>query len=611
MQEEKTPDLSNGLNDLKEFKNIVNEILSPVESLAISLDKMVGSANLLNKNFGLGRSRILEMQRAFADSSVGIAKLGGSLDDVNTTISQIAKASNRNVIENEDVVSKLFAASQVLGISAQDLTENFKNVGYETSQIGVNLENSIQYIQSVGLNAETVMKNVSNNMDKMNRYQFVGGVQGLAKMAAQASMLRIDMSETFRFTDDMLNPEKAINVAAAFQRLGVVAGDLVDPFALFNKSLTDPTGLQNSLARVGQKFISFSKETNSFKINTQGVLILREMEEAAGLTSGTLSKSALAAADLDKRLSQVSFAGLKFKNEEDKQYLANIAKMGEGGKYEVEFNDGTKKDLQNLNQDEFDELIKQQKDAPKTVEDIQRSQLGFLKSIASDMRAILNAGKFGAVSSQPLISNLEGVTNIVKTFSDIGQKKMPKTGEIRKDVTGAIDKMKNLFQDINSNKIDIKDFGSNFDKIKEKFVGGASNLAEESKKIIKEILDETAKSIKGSSDVEKFFRKEITGEELYKKTANLPKIVGQESISRSSIMGTTIGKNTYNKNINQNESVDVNFNFDQKLDRKKIPQTVSKEEIMQILKQYFESDTFKRMIYEYIIQKEKELELRP
>jgi hypothetical protein len=593
MQEEKTPDLGNGLNDLKEFKNIVNEILSPVESLAISLDKMVGSANLLNKNFGLGRSRILEMQRAFADSSVGIAKLGGSFDDVNTTISQIAKASNRNVIENEDVVSKLFAASQVLGISAQDLTENFKNAGYETSQIGVNLENSIQYIQSVGVNAVTVMKNVSDNMDKMNRYQFVGGVQGLAKMAAQASMLRIDMSETFRFTDDMLNPEKAINVAAAFQRLGVVAGDLVDPFALFNKSLTDPTGLQNSLARVGQKFVSFSKETNSFKINTQGVLILREMEEAAGLTSGSLSKSALAAADLDKRLSQVSFAGLKFKNEEDKQYLANIAKMGEGGKYEVEFNDGTKKDLQNLNQDEFDELIKQQKDAPKTVEDIQRSQLGFLKSIASDMNAILNAGKFGAVSSQPLISNLEGVTNIVKTFSDIGQKKMPKTGEIRKDVTGAIDKMKNLFQDINSNKIDIKDFGSNFDKIKEKFVGGASNLAEESKKIIKEILDETAKSIKGSSDVEKFFRKEITGEELYKKTANLPKVVGQESISKTSIFGTRSFNSPSEKTSGVqtvNSKVDLGGVITIKVDA---PPGVSQQQ----LTTYFESPSFKRMIY--------------
>ena len=76
-------------------------------------------------------------------------------------------------------------------------------------------------------------------------------------------------------------------------------------------------------------------------------------------------------------------------------------------------------------------------------------------------------------------------------------------------------------------------------------------------------------------------------------------------------MGTAIGKNTYDKNIGKNESIDVNFNLNQKLDRQKLPQTVSKEEIMQMLKQYFESDTFKRMIYEFIIQKEKELERRP
>jgi hypothetical protein len=164
--------------------------------------------------------------------------------------------------------------------------------------------------------------------------------------------------------------------------------------------------------------------------------------------------------------------------------------------------------------------------------------------------------------------------------------------------------MKNLFQDINSNKIDIKDFGSNFDKIKEKFVGGASNLAEESKKIIKEILDETAKSIKGSSDVEKFFRKEITGEELYKKTANLPKVVGQESISKTSIFGTrsfdspsekTSGVQTVNSKVDLGGVITI------KVDA---PPGVSQQQ----LTTYFESPSFKRMIYEYWSSKSKELE---
>ena len=117
----------------------------------------------------------------------------------------------------------------------------------------------------------------------MNRYQFDGGVAGLAKMAAQASMLRFDMAQTFSFADKMLTPENAINMASAFQRLGVTAGNLVDPFVLMNESINDPTGLQNSLARLGQEFTYFDEETKSFKINPQGVLTLRQMEEEAGL----------------------------------------------------------------------------------------------------------------------------------------------------------------------------------------------------------------------------------------------------------------------------------------------------------------------------------------
>jgi hypothetical protein len=111
-----------------------------------------------------------------------------------------------------------------------------------------------QYIQSVGLNAKTVMGDVTNNMEQMNRFQFDGGVQGLAKMAAQSSMLKFDMKQTFAFADRVLDPECAINMAAAFQRLGVSVGNLTDPFALMNESINDPTGLQNSLARVGEKY---------------------------------------------------------------------------------------------------------------------------------------------------------------------------------------------------------------------------------------------------------------------------------------------------------------------------------------------------------------------
>ena len=211
--------------------------------------------------------------------------------------------------------------------SAQELTNAFLDVGVGIEQVGKQLEGSINYIQSIGGNTKTVMADVTKNMDQMNRYQFAGGVQGLTKMAAQASMLRFDMSNTFALAEKVLDPEGAIETAAAFQRLGVSAGNLADPFQLMNMSINDPSGLQNSLADVAKQFTYFDEETKSFKINPQGVLTLREMEKGANLAQGSLSKMGLAAAELDVRLSEINKAGITIASEEDKQYLANIAKM--------------------------------------------------------------------------------------------------------------------------------------------------------------------------------------------------------------------------------------------------------------------------------------------
>ena len=302
---------------------------SPVEDGSKNLGKALedGTSNLkqaqdalqtfstdILKTFTQGRERIFELQRSLVDALPNIRRLGGGLDDVSKIISGVAEASRRNVVATTEQIEKLYAAEKVIGKTGGELAESFLNVGIGIESIPNALEESIQYVQSIGGNAKTVMKDVSDNMGQMNRYQFEGGVQGLTKMAAQASMLRFDMKETFTLAEKVLDPDGAIEVAGAFQRLGVAAGTLVDPFALMNASINDPSGLQDSLIEVSKQFTYFDDETKSFKINPQGVLTLREMEKASGLALGSLSKMGLAASELDERLSQIS-PSIKFENE--------------------------------------------------------------------------------------------------------------------------------------------------------------------------------------------------------------------------------------------------------------------------------------------------------
>lgn len=464
-----------------------------VEDFASAVVRLSQASTDINKVFTQGRQRVIELQQAVADSVPDVLRLGGSIQDVTNSIEGVAKAANRNVVATQEQIEKLYAANKILGESAESLTNNFMNVGMSVKDIGKNLEASIQYVQSIGGNAAEVVKDMTANMDQLNRYQFEGGVKGLTKMAAQASMLRFDMNQTFQLAEKVLSPEGAIQVASAFQRLGVSVGNLVDPFQLMNQSINDPSGLQDSLAQMTKQFSYFDEETKTFKINPQGVLTINEIANQTQMSAKELREMSLAALELDRRLSAVSAAGLSVASEEDKQYLANIATMTKEGTYEVKIKDEKSgeyitKELSQVTQTEFDKLIKEQKEGPKTLEDLARSQMNITESIEADVSAIRAKLVGGVASTSPVLRGFEGARNLVSTIggevSDIGG-----TKEVRKKVQDFMKGMGSIVEELadpNTNKLSViqkymASFGTELDDIKNDLNKAIKNALEKSK----------------------------------------------------------------------------------------------------------------------------------
>jgi hypothetical protein len=410
-----------------------------VDNLKQAQDALQTFSTDILKTFTQGRERIFELQRSLVDALPNIRRLGGGLDDVSKIISGVAEASRRNVVASTEQIEKLFVLEKLVGKTGGELAESFLNVGIGIESIPEALQESIQYVQSIGGNAKTVFADVSKNMDQMNRFQFEDGVLGLTKMAAQASMMRFDVGQTLKFADDVLDPDRAIEVAGAFQRLGVAAGTLVDPFALMNSSINDPSGLQDSLIEVSKQFTYFDDETKSFKINRQGVLTLREMEKAAGLAQGSMSKMGLAAAELDERLSQIS-PSIKFENEEDKQYLANIGSMTKGGQYEVKFRDEKgieqMRKLSEITQDEFDLLISQQKDSSKPIEETAREQLTLSQTMNNNIAAIKSLMMGVTLTSDVAMDVTEGLKQVADATAR-GAERTTNIEELRKTANDA------------------------------------------------------------------------------------------------------------------------------------------------------------------------------
>lgn len=432
--------------DFNDFKNIGDTFKAYQNALNVkdTLNKIYDGINTINKSFGESRLRAVEFSNAITDSAGSLVRVGASLNDIDTTIISIASGARRSVIETTETLTEIYAAAQLIGDQADParLVENFQSAGIAISQVGETVAESIGYVQTLGLNSRNIMSDVVSKMEYMNRFNFADGVLGLTKMAAQASMLRFDMTKTAQFADSVMNPQGAIEMASAFQRLGVMAGDLVDPFVLMDKSINDPAGLQDSLINMTKQFTMFDEKTQSFKIAPGAQRQIKEIAEAAGMTSAEFTKTALAAADMDRRLAQIN---LSIKGtEEEKMLVANMAKMGSGeykGEYVVQIKDSEGKDqikrLSELQNEDFQKLREIQESAPKTVEDIQRSQLGVMEGIQRDLAALPIQFAYALAGQSGTIRAAEALKRVGDDFS---------TAFYDKDVLGSGEDTRKFFE---------------------------------------------------------------------------------------------------------------------------------------------------------------------
>lgn len=470
------------LGEIDKFKKALEDggLKGAFESLETAITEV-------NKKFLESRTRVLEISTALSDSIAGVTRLGGNLQTTQETITNIAVAARRNVVETSQTVQEIYATSELLGISADYLVEDFVKVGNSIENIGEITAESIQYIQSMGLNAKEIMGDVTRNMEYMNRFNFQEGVMGLTKMAAQASMLRFDMNQTAQLADKAMDPEGAIELASAFQRLGVTMGTLVDPFALMDASINDPGKLQDSVIDLAKTYAQFDEETQRFEINPYGIRMLREVEKQTGLSAENLKKTALAALELDTRLSDINFSINA--SEEDKMMIANIAKKKDGD-YVVRIFDEQKKaeidvKLSELTSKQFDQLVEQQKQEPKTIEQIQRDQLHINVKTNKDTEAIKNYLLYGFVGQTGFRRVSEDLQTVYEDISTSFNKAVPSQEKMRTMFEGVGNDLRTLVIDAISTQDPVQ-----IEKALGELVKQKDKVPEESVKIMKEFLSQ-------------------------------------------------------------------------------------------------------------------------
>lgn len=429
------PTTPEGKSPLDYAKKAVESNFNPkaIAEVVVTLDN--ASREML-KQFGQGQAMADILRSSMSDSVTSVRKLGGDIADVLAVQKDAARELGRNVTLTEETTKDLYATMQVTGQSIKDIVGGMADAGIGAGKATEEMLKVVNVARESGVNAEKVSSTVLANMQALNKYNFAGGVEGLAKMAAQATSLRIDMNQTLGFAEKVFNPEGAIEVAAAMQRLGVSQSSLLDPLKLMDLSQNDPAELQNQIAQMSKQFVQLGKDGH-FEIMPGAKRQMREVEQAMGLASGTLAKMALGSADLDKKMKEISFPDVP---EDQKKMIANMAEMGAGGEYKVKFTDSEgksqEKNVSELNKDDVAALEKMANTPPKSMEDLAKEQLSATKDVTAAINSLGDRTGLGLASSKTggkIISTAKKGAELIK--------ETPSEGLSSKNLGKGIDKL--------------------------------------------------------------------------------------------------------------------------------------------------------------------------
>ena len=453
------------------FGSELKSVLAPesVFKRASFLDKEQAD---LRATLGLGSQKADEFKKLVADGASKFAEIGLEVDKVGATYSELVDVFKTNISASDQDLVELAATSKVTSVAVKDLAGGFRDVGVSIQDVGERMVEVADIARQAGVSVAEVSKNVVANLDKMNIYNFEGGTKGLAKMAAQASKLGIDMNKVFAVVDKVFNPEGAIETAAAMQRLGVTANALLDPLRLMDLSQNDPTELQNQIVNMSKDFVRFNKELGQFEIMPGEKRRLNEIGKELGMTSGELQKMALNAANLDMKMKQIRFPS-SIASKEDRELIATLAMVNKQGVAEIkvarldEKGDRTGEydmvEASQLTTEQLEAIKKDQELRGKTAEELASDQLSELEKLNTQFDSLAKGIGYGVATRKETSAAYDLGTRSTREFL-FGDK-----------ITGKEGSVKQMYKEAQTyREVDVK--LEDITKLKDALVTDATNL---------------------------------------------------------------------------------------------------------------------------------------
>lgn len=412
-------DNTGGGPSLSDLTGALKDSFSKLQDSIFDFEDQVARIN--RSVLGQGAVYAKDMRVEFAQAAAKSIEFGGTLDDIANVFSSINKSLQSNTMLTDEQLTSFVAIQKSAGITAEEmgtLAESFDTIGIGIDGTIEGIEQMSSKARGLGLNVGTFLQTVGKNLKLVNAYNFKDGVEGFTRMVARAQALRIDMTSVNKLAADLLNPEKAIELAAEFQNLGGAIGALGDPFQLMNMAQNDMEGLQNTIIDAAKSSVMFNKETGKFQISATEMRRLRASADALGMSYEDLANTAVKAAQEQKAMDELRFTNM---TDEQKQLVSNLSTLNKQGNLEIKLPGQDKAiELSKLTTEQvesaYSELIKEQEKQGKSSQEIAVDQLSTLEDILKTLRtpaAKLAAGVAGGETYSDISAQAKTVANNV------------------------------------------------------------------------------------------------------------------------------------------------------------------------------------------------------
>ena len=217
--------------------------------------------------------------------------------------------------------------------SLAETIAEFENVGIGAQETIKTVGEAATKAVSLGLNAKTIATQMNTSIKDLNSYGFQNGIKGLERMVQKSVEFKLSMSSVLKIADDVMDADKAINLAANLQVLGGAIGSFGDPLKMMYEATNNVEGLQDSLIGAASSLATYNQEQGRFEVTGVNLRRAKAMADALGMSMGDLTKTAVASQERLQASTALMSRGFQM-DDKEKEFLVNLSRM-QGGEMKI------------------------------------------------------------------------------------------------------------------------------------------------------------------------------------------------------------------------------------------------------------------------------------